>query len=143
MNRRSWTECVIARDGSRHGYRVADHAEEFLAWAVERFEARWLSSRCQNGDIEEVLRAFRLAGLRSNSPAWAVIAHIPAVKYGHCKALGIDFQSRFFWIDDAPDGPSLDLLRRHGRLDCLIRVDAGDPAALMQVRRVLEQAWSP
>lgn len=78
------------------------------------------SSRCQNGDIEEVLRAFRLADPGANSPAWAIIARIPPLKYGHCKAQAIHLHATFFWLDDNPDGPSLDLLRDHDRLDRLI-----------------------
>jgi hypothetical protein len=53
---------VLLPDVSRYGYRVAGYAEQFLTWAAEHFDARWLSSRCQGGNIEELQRAFRLAG---------------------------------------------------------------------------------
>jgi hypothetical protein len=131
---------VLARDVSRFGYCVAHYGEEFLVWAVEHFEVRWLSSRCQNGNVEEVRRAFRLAGLSANSPSWTTINRIPAATWGSYKFQGIDLQSDFYWIDDNPDQQSLDLLRQHDRQDRLIRVIAGDPEALPQVRNFLERA---
>jgi hypothetical protein len=33
-------DTLLMRDASRFGYRFANHAEEFLGWAVERFEVQ-------------------------------------------------------------------------------------------------------
>jgi hypothetical protein len=132
---------VLVPDFSRHGYRVADYAEQFLSWAVEHFDARWLSTRCQNGEAEEVRRAFRLAGLSANSLTWTAINRIPSATWGTSKAQAIDLQSDFYWIDDNPDQPSVDLLRQHGREDRLIRIIGGDSEALLQARKILERVW--
>ncbi len=77
---------LLTRDASRYGYRVAEHTGAFIAWVVERFDTRWLSTRCKEGDLEEARRAFRLAGLPRLDPTWACIDRIIPVKWQTCKA---------------------------------------------------------
>jgi hypothetical protein len=50
---------VVLRRAPRQPPRILrrSYAEELLLWAVDHFQARWLSTRAQNGDIEEVQRA--------------------------------------------------------------------------------------
>jgi hypothetical protein len=132
---------VLVRDSSRHGFRVADYAEEFLTWAVESFDVRWLSTRCQGGNVEEVRRAFRLAGLAATSPTWASIERIPAIKWGTSKTQAIDIAAEcWWWVDDNPTQDDLDLLRRSGRLDRLIKIAATDPQALQRAQTILQAA---
>jgi hypothetical protein len=130
---------LLVRDASRHGYSVANHAEEFLAWAVEQFDTRWLSSRCQNGDREEVRRAFRLAGVVPNSPIWIAIEKISALRWSVDKAQAIDLLANFWWLDDNPTPSSLDFLGQFGCLDRLIRIASRDPQALRHARMTLER----
>ena len=74
---------LLVQDASRHGYRVVNNAEEFLAGL--RFEAHSLSSRCLNGDIEEGVPRAEDAGDFSDEQLVGVsAAHVREVDRWPC-----------------------------------------------------------
>lgn len=118
--------------GRFSSFDVAPGAFEFLAWAVERFDCRWLSSRCRNGKVDGALRAFRLAR-GSSSELQHLVQSVPAAAWERQKTDAIAFDADFLWIDDAADESERQTLARHGRLTCLIDLSVDrDPCALRQ-----------
>jgi hypothetical protein len=126
----------------RDAFEVAPYASMFLIWAVHNFDVRWLSSRCQSGDAQEVCHAFRYALPATELPAeWRFIESIPAVQWGARKIDAIDLSSDFFWLDDDHGDEALATLTEHGRADRAVHIDVDrDPEALLRARQILAKA---
>jgi hypothetical protein len=130
------------RRGLRDGCEVAPHALDFLIWAVQHFDCFWLSSWSRYGEIEEVQRAFRLAGGHEFAAvARPIIASIRAVRWKSYKTDGIDFSRDFVWLDDAPLAAEIAELVRRGRFSSLVRVSTDvEPESLLRVRAQIAAA---
>ena len=111
-----------AEFNGRTEFDVAPGAMEFLSWAVEDFDCYWLTSRSHDGTYDEIERAFRLAIPTTNMAAETkdLIRSITPVPWGAEKAGGIDLSSDFYWVDDDPDGVSVDSLEVAGKSSRLI-----------------------
>jgi hypothetical protein len=123
----------------RDAFEVAPHALLFATWAIQNFEVRWLSSRCQTGDARQVSDAFRYALPATELPAdWRFVQAIPAVRWGTRKIDAIDLSSDFFWLDDDHGDEALAILTEHGKADRAIHVNVDrDPDALLRARQML------
>jgi hypothetical protein len=123
----------------RDAFEVAPHALLFATWAIQNFEVRWLSSRCQTGDARQVSDAFRYALPATELPAdWRFVQAIPAVRWGTRKIDAIDLSSDFFWLDDSHGDEALAILTEHGKADRAIHVNVDrDPEALLRARQML------
>jgi hypothetical protein len=126
----------------RDAFEVAPYAPLFLTWAVQNFDVRWLSSRCQTGDAQQVCDAFRYALPATKLPAdWRVLESIPAVQWGARKIDAIDLSSDFYWLDDAHGDEALAILTANGKADRAIEVNVDrDPEALLRARQMLAKA---
>ena len=126
----------------RDAFEVAPYALLFLTWAVQNFDVRWLSSRCQSGDAQQVCHAFRYALPARELPAdWRLIETIAAACWGERKIDAIDPSSDFFWLDDAHGDEALAILTAHGKADRAIEVSVDrDPEALLRARQILAEA---
>jgi hypothetical protein len=137
--------CLRRRPGNfrvRDAFEVAPYAPLFLTWAVQNFDVRWLSSRCQSGDAQQVCHAFRYALPARELPAdWRFVEGIPAIRWGARKIDVIDLSSDFFWLDDAHGDEALAILAAHGKADRAIEASVDrDPEALLRARQVLAEA---
>jgi hypothetical protein len=126
----------------RDAFEVAPYALLFLTWAIQNFDVRWLSSRCQSGDAQQVCDAFRYALPATALPAdWRFLASIPAVQWGTRKTDAIDLSSDFYWCDDAHGDEALAILTARGKADRAIHVNVDrDPEALLRARQILARA---
>jgi hypothetical protein len=126
----------------RDAFGVAPHALLFLTWAVQNFDVRWLSTRCQSGDAQQVCDAFRYALPATELPAdWRFVEAIPAVQWGARKIDAIDLSSDFYWCDDAHGDEALAMLTKRGKADRAIHVSVErDPEALLRARQILARA---
>jgi hypothetical protein len=126
----------------RDAFEVAPHALLFLSWAVQNFDVRWLSSRCQSGDARQVCDAFRYALPATELPAdWRFLESIPAVQWGARKIDAIDLSSDFYWCDDAHGEEALAIMAAHGKANRAIHVNVDrDPEALLRARQILARA---
>jgi hypothetical protein len=126
----------------RDAYEVARHALPFLEWALKNFHVRWLSSRCQGGNAQEVCHAFRYAlGARELPPDWHLLDTIPAARWDRRKVDAIDFLTNFFWVDDNHGEEALAILTAHGRADRAIETNVDrDPDALLRAMKRLAEA---
>jgi hypothetical protein len=124
---------------TRDAFEIAPHAPLFLTWAVQNFDVRWLSSRCQAGDAQEACHALRYAlGLPALPADWRFVQAIPAVRWGTRKIDAIDLSSDFFWLDDDHGDEALAILTEHGKADRAIHVNVDrDPDALLRARQML------
>ena len=137
--------CLRRRHGNfrvRDAFEVAPYALLFITWAAPNFDVRWLSSRCQSGDAQQVCYAFRYALPARELPAdWRFIEIIPAVQWGAQKIDAIDLASNFYWCDDDHGPEALAILTEHGRADRAIHVNVDrDPEALLRARQILARA---
>jgi hypothetical protein len=126
----------------RDAFEIAPYALLFLTWAVQNFDVRWLSSRCQSGDAQHVCDAFRYALPATDLPTeWRFVETIPPVRWGTRKIDAIDLASDFYWCDDAHGDEALAILTEHGKADRAIHVNVDrDPEALLRARQILAKA---
>jgi len=119
---------------------VAPYAFEFLSWANERFDCRWLTARSRDGDVEVIERAIERAMPRSMSSTWKLVVRaIPVSPWAKLKTEAIEMDGLWWWIDDAPQPDALLHLERRGRLDRWIEANTErDPDDLLRVQKALE-----
>jgi hypothetical protein len=101
---------------------------EFLVWATARFDCRWLSARCRDGNPEGALRAFRLAGGVSRE-LQDLLKTVAAARWKTHKTDGINLEAEFCWLDDQADPYEKSILAKCGRADRLVEVSI-EPDAL-------------
>ena len=124
------------------GCELAPHAVDFMRWAVDRYDARWLTTHDASGSHEGILRAFRLALNAPSLPpeVTRLIRAIKPTKWGAIKTTGIDLGADFFWLDDWPSRGDLAVLDGHGCRDRLIRVDTtAEPDGLLRAMEELSR----
>jgi hypothetical protein len=119
---------------SRDAFEIAPHSLHFLGWVIKNFDVRWLSSRCQGGDAQEVCHAFRYAlGARDLPLDWRFLETIQAARWARRKVDAIDLSADFYWVDDNHCEDALAFLASHGRADRAIETNVDrDPDALLE-----------
>jgi hypothetical protein len=127
---------------ARDAFEIAPHPLHFLRWVIKNFDVRWLSSRCQGGDAQEVCHAFRYAlGARDLPLDWRFLETIPAARWGRRKVDAIDLSTNFYWVDDAHGEDALAFLGSRGRADRAIETNVDrDPDALLKAMHQLADA---
>lgn len=110
---------------------LAGDAEEFLDWALDACDCFWLTARDMRGDRAEIERAFRTSLQSPSLPPFLINAlrHIEPTRWSRTKVTGIDLESYFYWIDDAPDQEAVDELTRQNLLIRLVTVEVGLPSS--------------
>jgi hypothetical protein len=128
--------------------RPAAGVEDFLTWALRRFEVRWLTSWTPTGQMEESLLhdLSKLTGVDTS-----LLRCIHGLDWdGGSKLDGIAWLEHvvlrrpFVWIEDGslPEH-TLDFLRARGFRDCFIRCDVThDEDAVVRLHQRLLEAWS-
>ena len=122
----------VATNNCEYEWSLAEDAEEFLDWALDRFDCFWLTARDTRGERSEIERAFRVCLDSLSLPAFLTQAlrHIEPTRWSHNKVTGIDLDSDFYWIDDAPDKKAVAELSKLGLADRPVVVEPGPPSAL-------------
>lgn len=127
--------------------RGAPGVEDFLRWALRRFEVRWLTSWTPSGQMEESLLV-DLAKLTGVDVGFLGCIHGLDWE-GGSKLDGIAWLEHvvldrpFLWIEDGslPDS-ALEFLRAHGLDECFVRCDVTrDEDALARLHQRLERVW--
>jgi hypothetical protein len=127
------------------GFELSPGAEAFLAYLVESFDVRWLTTRCRHGLPNDITRAFRHAMQVTDLPPklTELINLVEPAYWNVCKMEGIDLTANFYWIDDNPTPKALEVLAENGCLGRWIEARADhDANDLSRVCRVLEQRIS-
>jgi hypothetical protein len=114
--------------------RLALGAEDFLIFALARFDCFWLSTHCQ-GRTEGVLKYLAPYG---PTEFMALAAKVKPTSFQAMKTEALE--GDFLWLDDAPMQRELDWLSARGWLDRWIHVDTRHfPKDLRRVQGELEQ----
>lgn len=120
---------------------------EFLPWALERFEVRWLTRRCPSGEMPEEM-ARELCGLIEIEPA--LVGPVSGLNWETCesKLNGIAWLEHlvlgrpFIWVEDdfGVGETELHFLEQHGCLECYFQCNVSmDPGALVRVHERLKE----
>ena len=111
---------LVAGASGANGPVLANHAEEFLTFALEAFDVYWLSTHC-DGTTAPVLEYL------APSCGQAMMELLRRVKPTAFKTLKTEaFETigpDFVWLDDAPLAVEKDWLRARGLLANLIEVN--------------------
>lgn len=122
----------VLRYVDRDGWQNRVEAEEFLEWAVQRFECRWLTS--WNDPSRNLPRSL---GIRVPEGIVEVRwAAEDAAGRPLGKSASINFSENFVWLDDAPTTFDLARLQRRGQRHRWIEVN---PCKAFILNRLREQ----
>jgi len=121
-----------ALDNYEYEWCLAEDADEFLDWALVEFDCFWLTARDVRGERSEIERAFRVSLQSLSLPPFLIHAlrHIEPTRWSGNKTTGIDLDSDFYWIDDAPSRTAVAELSKRGLSDRLVTVEWGSPSSL-------------
>lgn len=126
-----------------HSELAAPGAGDFLRWATQHYEVRFLSAKTASGFMDPSV-ADRLASAFGLEPEF--IASIPCCAWGNNKLDGIDFDDPrpWIWIEDGLLSEEKEELKRRGLYDRHLRCNVTqDPYALMRLHQVLMQLDTP
>jgi hypothetical protein len=129
--------------------RAAPGARDFVRWALARFEVRWLTTWCPDGEMADSL-LLDLARLLEVQPS--TLRHIRGFDWAasESKLNGIAWLEHlvlgrpFVWLEDnyGVQAWELGFLERHGLLPAYRRVNVTeDPDSLRRVHQELEREF--
>ncbi|MDQ3607132.1 MAG: hypothetical protein M3418_13215 [Gemmatimonadota bacterium] len=124
-------------------------AREFLVWALDHFEVRWLTKWCPSGEMQEKLLGDLCKMLRIET---AAVEHIRGFdwEYSASKVDGIAWLEHlvldrsFLWIEDqyAVRDFELNFLEEHGFRHCYYHCNVTeDPHALLRLTEELRKQY--
>ena len=113
-----------------HHTQPAPGAEDLIDLAVNHFDCYWLTSYGKDGDLGFALR---LLTRYFDKATMEKLNSIKPTNWRRLKTEGIDLDSDFVWLDDAPRDADRQVLEEHGKLDKLIVVDLNRPRELYHI----------
>lgn len=114
---------------------LSNHAKEFLEFCLEHFECYWLSTHCKDNNSDKVLKYL---SSYVDAEILKLLLKIKPTKWDTLKTEAIDFESEFFWIDDAPLYNEKEVLMEHGVFDRWIEINTRkNPDDLIQAIDIL------
>lgn len=114
--------------GAERMFRMTTYGLDFLSWAVDRFECRWVTRLDHFGGDQRIRRALALAqGLRKLPPEFDLLFEYVLPTYWEDSMIeGIDTQSDFYWVASDVDESSREVLARLGLRERVIIATALD-----------------
>ncbi len=113
-----------------HHTQPAPGSVELIDFAVNHFNCYWLTSYGKDGDPRFTLR---LLARYFDEATMEKLKRIKPTNWCRLKTEGIDLDSDFIWLDDAPRDADRQVLEEHGKLDKLIVVDLNRPRELYHI----------
>lgn len=98
---------------------AAEGAAEFVEFITDHFDCYWLTTHCQ-GNTDTALRYL---SDYFDDATMERLQSIKPTRWETLKTDGIDFNSRFVWIDDYAMQAEKTVLKQHDASDSLILVD--------------------
>lgn len=114
--------------------RPADGVEGFIAFAVKNFDCYWLTTHCKGSNLT-VLKYLKPY---FDSEAYSLMATVKPTNWDTLKTEAIDFDSDFYWLDDAPLNIEIKTMCEAGKSDRLILVDLAREKELVNIQRILQ-----
>ena len=118
---------------------------QFLQYATQNYDCRWLSFHARKGFTNNVSRVFRQAiGVHTLPKEWNVVLdRIQPAPWCSHKTDGIDFTTDFYWLDDAASEYDQKILAERRMSNRLIKVHLNHFASdLYRVREILDDVIS-
>jgi hypothetical protein len=102
-----------------HNIHPANHLKEFLEFMLKNHDVYWLTTHC-DGDAETAI-----SYMAKSVPVEVVelTKKIKPTKWNLTKSEAINMDEDFLWFDDAPTAEDIKELRKHNKLDSLIKVN--------------------
>ncbi len=101
------------------GVTPALHLDKFLKHILKNYSVFWLTSRC-NGDSSAIVKYLSQFLLPETI---ALLEEFKPTSFALDKTEAIDFNKRFFWLDDELFDSEKNTLRKHDNYDCWIEVN--------------------
>ena len=122
-------------------YEIGHGCLEFLMYATQNYDCRWLSFHARLGFINNVSRVFREAlGVNELRSDWKDVINLiqPALWRRH-KVEAINLCEDFLWIDDDVSIVCQDVLAANNMTDRWVKAHLNHfPADLYRLREILE-----
>jgi len=99
---------------------LARNTGEFIRFALDNYNCRWLTTHSRDGDGKRILYVLKP---HCDKELLGLFKKIKPAKWNTLKSEAIDLKSDFYWIDDSPLRAELDALEAGGRRDRLLVVD--------------------
>ena len=99
--------------------RPANHLKEFLEQMVKNHDVYWLTTHCDGDATSAVL----YMGKYVSPEVVDLIMRIKPTKWRISKSEAINMNEDFLWFDDDPTLEDIENLKKHNKLDSLIRVN--------------------
>ena len=100
--------------------KLANHAEKFLSFCLERYNCFWLTDYCKENKIDP---AIALLKGYADEGFLKLAKRIQPTRWETLKTEAINFSSDFYWIDDALLATEKEILKTHNVFDRWIPVD--------------------
>ena len=114
---------------------AAEYAAEFIDYVTANFDCYWLTTHCK-GDATTVQQY-----LSEYFPAEVMekISRVKPTNWDALKTDAINFDEKFYWLDDYPFRAELDVLKQHNQEKRCIVVDLNNYNELKNV--VIKLGW--
>ncbi|MFN3244018.1 MAG: hypothetical protein ACE37K_21105 [Planctomycetota bacterium] len=120
---------------------LADHAGDFLEFALRHCSVFWLSDLSRGGAAAALQHVVRHTPMSERERLMSLGSKVQATRFETHKVEALpQVDEPFVWLDDGPSGPELDWLRQRGWLDRWLWVDTREePEDLLRAKRWLQQ----
>ena len=118
---------------------LADHACDFLAFALRHCEVHWLTPHCRGDAKPAIDHLVRHTPMSERERVMSLAARIGVTDFEELRTEALpDDGDPFVWIDDAPTTAEMARLRERGLLDRWLWIDTREePEDLLRARRWL------
>jgi len=120
---------------------LADHACDFLEFALRHCSVYWLSELSRGGAAPALQHVVRHTPMSERERVMSLGGKVRAATFERCRTEALPQQGEpFVWLDDGPSAAEMDWLRGHDCLDRWLWVDTREePDDLLRAKRWLQQ----
>lgn len=111
----------------------AEHVESFIDFVLSNFECYWLTTHCK-GDSQTALNYLKQY---FDNSSLSKLKMFKPTNWDALKLDGIDFESEFYWLDDAPLTYEVEYMRSINKIDRLILVNLENKNELERIKSQL------
>lgn len=110
--------------------KTAEGGIAFIEYVISNFDCYWLTTHCKDTSTDNVLKI-----LSKYYPPNIIdkLKKVKPTKWDTLKTEGIDFNSKFYWLDDHAFEAEKKVLKQHGCLNNLILVNLANKDELSNI----------
>lgn len=114
----------------------AQGAELLLNFILKHCDCHWLTTHCRHG----VNKTSSYLGQYFSKEFCQKFLAIKETNWTDLKTEAIDFETEFFWLEDYPMNAEIQVLKEHGKLNSLLRVNLNQKNELNRILNQLKLA---